>query len=77
MNDKNFIYAYLNFEYDFITGSCSSFPMFFGEKLLVRLLKEEGVETGGDYGKKMRAWRYSCRGDGVGEISLQYKWLGM
>ena len=32
-----------NFEYDFIIGSCSSFRMFFGEKLLVRLLKEEDV----------------------------------
>ena len=62
----------------FIIGSCSSFCMFSGERLLVRLLKEEGVvELVGLGGATGRRCRCEGRGDGVGEIGFQYKWLGM
>ena len=69
-----------NFEYDFIIGSCSSFRMFFGEKLLVRLLEEEGVvELVRLVGVTGRRCERESRGggDGVSEIGFQYKWLGM
>ena len=67
-----------NFECDFIIGSCSSFRMLLGEKLLVRLLKEEGVV---ELVRLVRVTGRGCeresRGDGISEIGFQHKWLGM